>query len=329
MDGRCLVQVLFNAFVVLLVLHTNPSLGLHSGVAHPDTSMKIMTKCIATERQALLAIKQDLMDYNGSLSSWGSEALQEDCCKWKGVSCSNQSGHVIKLDLAEQMLRGKLSPKLIMLQHLEYLDLSDNNFGSGPIPRFIGSLSRLRYLDLSGTSISCQIPYHLGNLTHLQNLKLHFNYGSTPAQNLNWLPHLSSLTHLTINSLNLSNAFDWLETVNKLPKLKVLALRRCLLPPIDQSSSLPHINSKTLGRIDLSFNYLNSSIFPWLFKTSLVYLDLISNHLTGSIPDVFQTMSSLVHLDLSFNQLEGSIPHSFAQLCSLQFLALSGNNLES
>ncbi|TQD97643.1 hypothetical protein C1H46_016750 [Malus baccata] len=63
------------------------------------------------------------------------------------------------------------------------------------------------------------------------------------------------------------------------------------------------------------------------YSTSLVDLYLSSNHLTGSIPDVFGNMSSLADVDLYGNQLEGAEPHSFSTLCSLQSLDLEGNNL--
>ncbi|XP_050157518.1 receptor-like protein EIX2 isoform X2 [Malus sylvestris] len=63
------------------------------------------------------------------------------------------------------------------------------------------------------------------------------------------------------------------------------------------------------------------------YSTSLVDLYLSSNHLTGSIPDVFGNMSSLAQVDLYDNQLEGAEPHSFSRLCSLQSLDLLYNNL--
>ncbi|XP_024017202.1 receptor-like protein EIX1 [Morus notabilis] len=58
-------------------------------------------RCIEVERQALLKIKQDLHEIKeGFLSSWGNEEEKRDCCEWYGVQCSNNSDHVIALDLS-------------------------------------------------------------------------------------------------------------------------------------------------------------------------------------------------------------------------------------
>ena len=50
---------------------------------------------IETEKLALLNLKQGLLDPSHRLSSW----VGDDCCKWRGVVCSNRTGHVIKLSL--------------------------------------------------------------------------------------------------------------------------------------------------------------------------------------------------------------------------------------
>lgn len=111
--------------------------------------------CFENERQALLLFKAGIIDDHGLLSSWSSEDNNKNCCKWWGVECSNQTGHVIKLDLRGRdydhdpelngCLMGEISPSLLELRHMNYLDLSDNDFSYQPIPKFIGSLTKLNY----------------------------------------------------------------------------------------------------------------------------------------------------------------------------------------
>ncbi|XP_021828894.1 LRR receptor-like serine/threonine-protein kinase GSO2 [Prunus avium] len=322
--GRCLK--LFLAFALLLLQYAQGG-----EVDHSQRNTNATRRCIEKERQALLAFKRGLLvDEDHYLSSWGSEAQKQDCCRWIGVSCSNQTGHVIGLDLSYSLLEGKMiSPKLFELQHLQHLDLTEIDFNGSQFPNFFGSLTNLRYLALSSTNFGGKFPSQVGNLTTLVYLDLSDN-SFTNVENLNWLPPLLSLRYLDLSSVNLSNAFDWPEAVNKLPELTNLTLRYCDLPP-PILSTLYYINfSQSLVSVELSGNDLStSSIFLWLsnYNASLVYLGLADNLLTGSIPDVLGNMSSLAHLDLQNNQLEGGDPHSFARLCSLQTLFLLNNDL--
>ena len=94
---------------ILLLLCMKPTAGNNLGLANTHLVYK------EHERQALLKIKQDLIDDYGHLSSW---SFDQDCCKWSGVKCSNQTGHVIMLNLnassiLSMHLRGKLNPSLI------------------------------------------------------------------------------------------------------------------------------------------------------------------------------------------------------------------------
>ncbi|CAL9007206.1 unnamed protein product, partial [Prunus brigantina] len=291
---RCCFKLLY-AIVVLILLHmNNPCIG-----------------CSERERQALLALKQGGLvcayDYDCLISYWGREAQNKDCCEWDGVHCSNQTGHVVKLEL--HGVQGKISPKLIELQHLEYLVLSFNNFSRSQIPDFIGSLSNLRYLDLSEANFSGLIPYQLGNLTNLHYLDLRnqdYPSRSIYAKNLYWLPNLSRLKYLDLSLVNLSDVVGWLEAVNMLPKLTNLTLAGCNLPPPVISSVSLLNSSKSLVLVDLSYNNLNSSIFQLLpgTQTNLVYLDLSENKLSGRIPEThFSKLSKLRFLDLSSNSL--------------------------
>ncbi|CAL8122723.1 unnamed protein product [Prunus armeniaca] len=271
--------------------------------SHRDTN-NVTGRCIERERQALLAFKRGLVDESDLLSSWGSEAQKQDCCRWVGVSCGNQRGHVIQVDLhGLYSLQGKMiSPKLIELHYLQNLDLDGVNFTGIPVPDFIGSLTNLRYLDLSFTYFGGKFPSQVGNLTNLQYLALEAN-DFTNAENLDWLPLLSSLRYLDLNFVNLSNVYDWPEAINKLPELSNLTLEGCdLSSPV--LSTLSYINSsKSLASVDLSSNHLRS--LPDLTQlSSLEVLYLNNNQLSGVISGIhFTKLSKLQSLDLSSNSL--------------------------
>ncbi|KAH9646701.1 hypothetical protein KPL70_024951 [Citrus sinensis] len=265
-------------------------------------------RCMEEEREALLEFKQSLVDEYGILSSWGREDDKRDCCYWRGVRCSNTTGHVIVLDLQvlvhSEPLKGTISPSLLKLYHLRHLDLSENDFSGSRIPEFIGSLNKLRYLSLSSAEFEGPIPSQLGNLSRLKYLDLSY--------------------------INLNKSRDWLRIIDKLPSLRTLNLEHCHLPPIIPSDLL-HLNFSTssLGALYLFENSLSSSIYPWLFNISskLVVLDLDSNLLQGSLLEPFDRMVSLRTLYLGFNELEGGIPQFFGNMCSLNTLDLSSNKL--
>lgn len=108
-----------------------------------------------------------------------------------GVGCDNSTSHVVKLDLRnpfqfsnysdeereifnKSSFGGKISPSLLNLKHLSYLDLSQNNFNGNNSTKFLGSLENLKYLNLSFSLFAGVIPPHLGNLSKLQYLDLNF-----------------------------------------------------------------------------------------------------------------------------------------------------------
>ncbi|BFG37780.1 hypothetical protein CerSpe_240540 [Prunus speciosa] len=269
--------------------------------------------CIDIERKALLKLKQGLTDPSDRLSSW----VGEDCCKWSGVGCNNITGRVNRLDLGnrdgyeENAFDGEINPSLLVLKDLEYLDLSMNNFVGVQFPSFIGSLEKLKYLNLSGLDFVGVIPPNLGNLSRLLYLDLSLGTFST---DLHWLATLSSLKYLNLGGLNLTKATSyWLPTVNRLPSLVELHLPLCGLSILPLT--IPSINFTSLLVLDLSGNKFTSTIPPWLFNlTKLEKLDFSVNSLTGKLPDSLGHLKSLRFLNLSYNSFQGSIPKSIGNL---------------
>ncbi|OAY67163.1 Receptor-like protein 12 [Ananas comosus] len=272
--------------------------------------------CIVTkvERKALLTFKSGLVDPQNLLSSWEGE----DCCKWRGVVCSNTTGHVVKLNLRNSCntfieecscLSGEINPSLLLLTNLEHLDVSMNNFSGTSIPAFLGSLKNLRYLNLSYLNFGGTIPPQIGNLSKLHYLDLSFAFAfsgiTLRVDDILWLTRLSSLKYLDLSLVNMSTSTGWLHAVNMLPSLKVLHLADCSLPGI--STSLSHFNLTALD---------------WNL-TSITYLDLSFNKFHGVIFDEFLHLSTLNDLFLGNNGFKGMNPKALRYLCNLTRLDFS------
>ncbi|GAY67688.1 hypothetical protein CUMW_258560 [Citrus unshiu] len=264
--------------------------------------------CIDSEREALIKLKQDLIDPSNRLASWVGDG---DCCKWAAHD--------------RLMLGGKINPSLVDLKHLIHLDLSGNNFQGIQIPKCLGSLKNLRYLNLTAARFAGKIPHQLGNLSNLQyldlsDIKLHVDKFS-------WPSGLSLLEHLDLSRMNLGKASDLLPVTNSLPSLKVLKLSESEL---HQFAPLSSVNFSSLIALDLSGNYFDSSLFQFgscffghhrlvFLKLSANEFHVRSNSLQGTISSMgLENLTSIKTLDLSFNEeLGGQIPTSFVRLCKV------------
>ncbi|XP_006481843.3 receptor-like protein EIX2 [Citrus sinensis] len=291
--------------------------------------------CIDSERQALLKLKQDLNDPSNRLASWN--IGDGDCCAWDGVVCNNFTGHVLQLNLGNpdpnhgtgSKLVGKINPSLVDIKHLIHLDLSGNDFQGIHIPKYLGSLQNLRYLNLSGAEFAGVIPHQLGNLSNLHYLDLSKNFYELQVESFLWLSGLSLLEHLDLSQVDLSKSSDYLLTINSLPSLRVLKLSYCEL---HHFPSLSSANFSSLKALDLSGNHFNNSLFQyssWVFGLrNLVFFDLGNNEFQGKIPIGLGNLTFLRRLDLSSNEFNSAIPGWLSKLNDLEFLSLRGNSLQ-
>uniref|UniRef100_A0ACD5XB72 Uncharacterized protein n=1 Tax=Avena sativa TaxID=4498 RepID=A0ACD5XB72_AVESA len=328
--------------IAKLALVLAAAAALSSGffvVAHAHAS------CLPRERDALLAFNQGINDTYDALVSWQAEegAPHHDCCLWAGVTCSNQTGHVTELDLGGTDLVGQISPSLLSLEHLEYLDLSwtslhepsgrvfpeflcslhnlrhldlSDTFFSGRVPAQLANLSKLEYLDLSATLFSGTLPPQFGNLSDLRHLDLSFMKNIHTPTDISWLTDLHLLEYVDMSDINLSTA-DVLLVANTIPSLKALILINCSLPNADQT--LTHLNLTKLEQLDLSRNYLGHPIETcWFWNTtSIQELGLDETNLYGPFPTELGGMTSLQRLYFRRNGNSATMTVDLKQLCDL------------
>ncbi|PRQ60925.1 putative leucine-rich repeat-containing, plant-type, leucine-rich repeat domain, L [Rosa chinensis] len=252
-------------------------LALASAICCSSVGSSNNIMCLESERHALLQFKQGLVDESNALASWENK---KDCCKWRGIACNNQTGHVTRLDLpfisfnyTEVPLRGEISHSLLELPYLNYLDLSYNDFGGMIIPKFIGSLSQLKELKLAAADFSGPVPPQLGNLSNLHTLDLSFN------------DFEGMMVPKFIGSLS------------QLKELKLAAA--------DFSGPVPPQlgNLSNLHTLDLSFNDFEGMMVPKFigFLSQLKELKLAAADFSGPVPPQLGNLSNLHTLDLSVN----------------------------
>uniref|UniRef100_A0A3Q7EJ59 Uncharacterized protein n=1 Tax=Solanum lycopersicum TaxID=4081 RepID=A0A3Q7EJ59_SOLLC len=324
----------------------------------------VATSCSASDLEVLLDFKNGLNDPENRLSSWKGR----DCCKWRGIGCSNATGSVIKIDLHNPFpvdsadvtrygfwnLSGEIRPSLVKIQSLRYLDLSLNTFGGIPIPRFVGSLKNLEYLNLSRAGFFGTLPPTLGNLTNLQYLDVSSEFSALTVESFHWVTALVSSKYIGMNQVDLSMVgLSWLEMLNQLPHLKELHLSSCGLS--GSISYLTPVNFTSLAVIDLSFNSFNSTFPSWLVNiSSLEYIDLSNSGFRGRIPlgiseiprlrylnlalnknlsanclELFRgSWKQIEVLDLGSNKLHGKLPRSIGNMTYLTHFDLFLNNIE-
>ncbi|KAL1561149.1 receptor-like protein EIX1 [Salvia divinorum] len=183
---------------------------------------------------------------------------------------------------------------------------------------WLSRLSGLENLNMNFVNLSRATDWVqvISTLPSLQ--QLHFQNCS--------LGYITPLSYINITSLTLldlsSNNFHSTEVpkwIFGLQNLHFLDLRNnSFIGPIPANS-----NATKLKYIDLSFNFLNSTVPSWLYSCKdleLVVLDF--NFLTGAVPAGFTNLCKTRRLSLSNNNFQGNISDFFGNMseCFLEAL---------
>ena len=202
-------------------------------------------------------------------------------------------------------LKGEIPPFLANLTQLDYLSLEFNQL-TGKIPSWVMNLTRLTSLALGYNNLHGPIPSSIFELVNLEILYLRSN-DLTGILELDMLLKLKKLTRLGLSDNKLLLRTDTSSNGNG-PKFKVLGLASCNL------GEFPHFlrNQDELELLKLSNNKIHGKIPKWIWnigKETLSLMDLAHNFLTGfEQPMVVLPWVSLIYLELSSNMLQGSLP---------------------
>lgn len=253
---------------------------------------------------------------------------------------------LVTLNFSWNAIDGSLSNNIGNFGVLESLDLSHNRF-SGEIPVDIGSLSSLKFLYFSDNAFERRIPDGITGCRSLVSLDFSMNKlsGTVPDDFVAAFKNLKSL-NLAGNGLqgkmpDLSglNSVSYLNLSANFFQGSIVGVFEASLEIVDLSSNQfqGHIsqvnlsssfNWSTLNYLDLSGNQLSGEFFSDLSRAqSLKHLNLAFNRFSHQNFPLIENLTSLEYLNLSRTSLAGQIPIEISKLSSLSILDLSENNL--
>ncbi|KAK8677335.1 hypothetical protein V6N13_142880 [Hibiscus sabdariffa] len=215
------------------------------------------------------------------------------------------------IDLSVNPLDGVLPTSISNLSaSLGNFSVGECNIG-GTIPREIGGLNGVYFLQLNSNNFIGSVPATIARLENLQSLSLGGNKLQGPI-----LHHLCGLKSLYDLSLDV-NEFD-----EPLPAClsDLTSLRKLSLSDNKFHSPIPASfwSLEDILEVDLSSNYFNGSLPSDIGNLKVITrLDLSRNLLSSDIPRALGSLSGLQLMSLSHNRLQGPIPDSLRDLMSL------------
>eukprot|EP00261_Vitis_vinifera_P034072 XP_019075315.1 PREDICTED: probable LRR receptor-like serine/threonine-protein kinase IRK isoform X2 [Vitis vinifera] len=242
-------------------------------------------------------------------------------------------------------LNGTLPSSLWLLSNLVYLDIGNNSLEGTISEVHFDKLSKLKYIDMSSTSLifkvksnrvpafqleelwmsTCQIgpkfPTWIQTQTSLQCVDISKSgiVDIAPKWFWKWASHIDLLIDLSDNQIsgNLSGVL--------LNNTYIDLRSNCFM------GELPRL-SPQVSRLNMANNSFSGPISPFLCqklngKSNLEILDMSTNNLSGELSHCWTYWQSLTRLNLGNNNLSGKIPDSMGSLFELEALHLHNNRL--
>jgi len=360
-----------------------PSLNMSRNLTHLDFSHNYFTGSITyvhlegLRKQVQIDFQDNLLDGNIPSSIFAlplvqSIYLSNNHFRGQLDDFSNISSSMLEtLDLRSNNLEGPIPPSIFNLTSLKVLELSFNKLNGRIKLDVLQKLSNLTTLALSHNNLSVdtnltnvglissfhnmsslglascyltEFPSFLKNHSRITTLDLSSNHirGSIPA----WIWQLNSLVQLNLSHNFLSslegsvqNTSSHLSVLdlhdNQLQgKLQIFPVHATYLDYSSNNFSftIPTDAATRLSSIiflSLSKNNLSGSIPQFLCNSSqLLVLDVSYNHFNGMIPECLTQSGSIAVLNLQHNKFNGSIPDKFPVSCALRTLDLNSNLLK-
>ncbi|GKV30611.1 hypothetical protein SLEP1_g39405 [Rubroshorea leprosula] len=291
-----------------------------------------------------------LLELIGNLSGCLQLSLEELCLggnKIKGpLPDMIKNFHSLRvLDLFNTQLSGTVPESIGLLSNLDGLYISSNSLNGTINESHFSTLSKLRGLGMSSSSLSINFsndwipPFQLQYI-RLGSCKLGPSFPS-------WLKSHRNFSYLDISESGISDSIpEWFWNLSSrvvyvnlasnhisgnLPDLST-KFSHSFPPGIDLSKNelegpLP-VLPVNVTSINLSENRFSGSISSLCTITggTIQFLDVSHNQLSGEFPDCITQWTSLEILNLANNHLVGKIPNSIGSLYYLESLALQNNS---
>ncbi|KAF7121484.1 hypothetical protein RHSIM_Rhsim13G0188900 [Rhododendron simsii] len=232
----------------------------------------------------------------------------------------SNSSKLEDINLYGNRLEGKIPPEIGNLRNLKKLVMESNQF-TGSIPASIFNISTLEIIGFSYNGLSGNLPATMCYCpSKLQVLALSWNNldGEIPSA----LSECSELQTLSLSVNNFRGRIPW--EIGNLTMLKKLYLGRNNL-----EGEIPHqLGQLKLEVLQMQSDGLTGLVPPVIFNiSSLTYVSLVNNTLSGSLPmDMCHCLPLLERLYLFGNKFTGRLPSSIGNCTSLKDFSLSHNN---